>query len=320
MNDDAVSSSARGRGEHAVALIIFRRPGTTERVLEAIRNYGPKKLYVIADGPRLHKADDSVSVARTRALVDSAGLNCEITKIYSDSNLGLRERVLSGLDQVFAEEDSVIILEDDCLPNQDFFEFADEMLEFFKDSGNVGLISGNNFASNSGMKDSYYFSTHANIWGWATWSRTWREFRESSMEKFLTNEGKAEISKAIPGRHQRKVFLKLLQLAKNLDSWAIQFAAFCYTRGLLSVVPKVNLVSNIGFGVESTHTKFESYVDEVRAEALDFPLRHPDKIEPNLTEMRRESRIKAFGWFIYPLLHPFDFLGRVIRFLKNRSS
>lgn len=319
MSNEVIVSHRRGPGEHAVALVIFRRPDTTARVLEAIRRYGPKKLYVIADGPRLHKPDDSLLVARTRELVDTAGLTCKITKIYSESNLGLRERVLSGLDQVFAEEDSVIVLEDDCLPNQDFFVYAGEMLERFKDVENVGLISGNNFASNPGMQDSYYFSTHANIWGWASWSRTWREFRDSKMEDFLTDEGKAEIAKAIPGRHQRSVFLNLVQGAKNLDSWAIQFAGFCYTRGLLSVVPKVNLVSNIGFGAESTHTKFESYVDEVKAQTLGFPLNHPDKIEANLREMRRESRIKAFGWIVYPLLHPLDFLGRVLRYLKNRS-
>ena len=253
-------------------------------------------------------------------MIDSAGLECDIVKIYSDTNLGLRQRVLSGLDQVFNQEDEVIVLEDDCLPNQDFFRFSHELLDRFRLAEAVGLISGNNFASEPEAQPSYYFSTHAHIWGWATWARTWREFRETEMAMFLSSKVRTQIARAIPGRHQRRVFLNLLRETKNLDSWAIQFAAFCYAKGLLSAVPKVNLVSNIGFGAESTHTKFESYVHEVGHEPLSFPLQHPEKIEANVTQMRRESRVRALGWITFPIRHPSDFLGRVFRYLKNRGS
>ena len=140
------------------------------------------------------------------------------------------------------------------------------------------------------------------------------------MDDFLSEGAQTEIASAIPSRFQRASFLSMLRNAKDLDSWAIQFAAYCYAEGRLSAVPKVNLVSNIGFGSESTHTKFESYVDEVQAQNLDFPLRHPTTIGPNASEMRRESRNKALRWVTYPFTNPFDFLGRVMRYLKLRGS
>lgn len=317
---EELSESVKGAVRTVIALVIFRRPETTARVLRALQGIEISRLYVIADGPRQNKIGEAELVEATRKLVDEIDWNCEVVKIYSDTNLGLRERVMSGLDEVFSREESAIILEDDCLPNSDFFAFSNELLEKYASNESVALVSGNNFASKPTMADSYYFSSHANIWGWATWATTWQEFRTTRMDEFLTDGAQNEIARAIPSRFQRASFLSLLRNAKDLDSWAIQFAAHCCLKGRLSAVPKVNLVSNIGFGAESTHTKFESYADEVQAENLDFPLRHPTIIGPNASEMRRESRIKALRWFTYPLAHPFDFLGRVIRYLRLRVS
>jgi hypothetical protein len=303
-----------------VVVIVFNRPEKTKRILEEIVRARPAKLYVIADGPREKKAGEAELVNETRKLVEEFDWKCEVVRIYSNTNLGLRERVLTGLDEVFSRENSAIILEDDCLPNGDFFTFSTQLLDKYSAKDSVALVSGNNFASNARMVESYYFSTQANIWGWASWARTWQEFRVTKMDEFLTGSAQAEIAKAIPSRFHRASFMSLLRASRELDSWAIQFAAFCFVKGRLSVVPKVNLVSNIGFGAESTHTKFESYADEVKALKLDFPLRHPTIIGPNTKEMRRESRIKLLRWFTYPLAHPIDFLGRVIRYLRLRFS
>ena len=315
-----LSESLSGEVGSVIALIIFRRPETTARVLKALQGLEISRLYVIADGPRGNKIGEAEQVDATRKLVDEIDWNCEVVKLYSKTNLGLRDRVLSGLDQVFSREESAIILEDDCLPNPDFFAFSTELLQRYASNETVAIVSGNNFASKQNMVDSYYFSTHANIWGWATWARTWQEFRATTLNEFLTDSAQAEIAKAIPSRFQRASFMTLLQNARDLDSWAIQFAAHCYMSGRLSAVPKVNLVSNIGFGAESTHTKFESYADEVQAEKLDFPLRHPATISPDIREMLRESRTKALRWVTYPIAHPSDFLGRVMRYIRLRGS
>ena len=300
-----------------VAIIIFRRPDLTKRVLAALSLAKPERLFVIADGPREGRLDDIDAVSATRALFNDMGWQCEVTKIYSDTNLGLRNRVISGLDEVFQHVDSAIILEDDCLPEQSFFEFASELIDRYKDNPAVALVSANNFAPKKSRENTYYFSTHANIWGWATWKRTWLDFRKSKPVSELTESEINQILDMVGGRRQRSAFAKLLRLSSSLDSWAIQFATFIYLNGLLSAVPSQNLVTNVGFGPASTHTKFESWADEIPLGKIDFPLRHPIDIEANIYEMRRESRVKTRRWLIFPLCHPLNALARVFRYWKS---
>lgn len=303
-----------------VAIIVFRRPDLTKLVLSAIAEVKPEKLFVIADGPRPGRQDDLEAVMATRALFDALPWRCEVIRIFAETNLGLRNRVISGLDEVFKQVESAIILEDDCLPSPDFFEFASHLIARYQNSPSVCLISANNFAPQEAESDTYYFSTHANIWGWATWRRTWLEFRNSRPVSELSANEFEKILKLVEGRRQRASFAKLLRLSGSLDSWAIQFAAFVYLNGYVSAVPSQNLVTNVGFGSGSTHTKFESWADEIPLGKIKFPLRHPTDLEANILEMRRESRVKARRWLTYPICHPLNALARVFRYLRIKLS
>ena len=300
----------------AVVIIVFNRPEKTRIVLEQVLEAKPSKLFVIADGPRDDHPNDSFLVDKTRALFAGSFENIEVVRLYSEVNLGLRQRVLSGLDEVFNAEDSAIILEDDCLPHQDFFQFASELLQRYEGNAAVGLISANNFAPNPRMKTSYYFSTHPRIWGWATWRSTWSEFRSEPPPMPLGNEHRQIIKSRLPGTFRSRGFLRLTENAARLDSWAIQFAVSCHLTNKLIVVPKVNLVKNIGFGRDSTHTKFESYANEVDIQPLAFPLHHPSHVSVSFANMRRESCLKSFRWIMFPLAHPLNFLMRLLRYSK----
>lgn len=303
-----------------VVIIIFRRPNLTRQVLEAIAEAKPPRLFVIADGPRPGRPDDLMAVKATRELFDEISWECEVTRIYAEKNLGLRNRVISGLDEVFSQVESAIILEDDCVPSPDFFTFSSELLARYQAEEKVSLISGNNFAPKKNERNSYYFSRHANIWGWATWRRTWNQFRVSKTVAELSHSEQEQILESIPGVSQRASFHKLLKLSEGLDSWAIQFAAFNYLNQLLSAVPSQNLVTNVGFGGESTHTKFESWADEIPLGNLKFPLRHPQSIAPDYAEMRRESSRKTLAWISYPILHPWDTFRRIIKYVRTSSK
>lgn len=301
-----------------VAIIVFRRPELTRRVFDEIRKYRPPLLFVIADGARSNSVGEEKLVAETRQIFDEVDWDCQVIKIYATSNLGLRARVLSGLDEVFSQVESCIILEDDCLPSPDFFVFASQMLEHHQSHSRVALVSGNNFAPSEMLRNSYYFSTHANIWGWATWSDVWQLFRARKPSRYWTSEEIENIGTKITGLLKRREFTNLLKASNTLDSWAIGFAAHCYEQNLLSVVPGSNLVTNVGFGADSTHTKFESFADEVPAGKLMFPIEHPDEVEASGKQILRESRIKAMRWIWFPLRHPISFGGRVLRYLAIR--
>lgn len=309
-----------------VVIIVFRRPELTLQVLEAVAEYAPQKLYVVADGPRASNPSDTSLTSATRALFDQLPWDCELHRVFADENLGLRDRVLSGLDHVFQLEETAIILEDDCVPSIDFFAYAAQVLEHHQENKQVALLSANNFGLPKSESNEYFFSLHAHIWGWATWRRTWQEFRSRNIDDYISESERVEILSAIPGRSKRRFFGNLLSQQHELDSWAISFSSFCYRNKKLVAVPKVNLAKNIGFGSDSTHTKFESYADEIPLGKLRFPLSHPAVIEPNLIEMKRESMGKTIKWITFPVLHPFNFLGRVFRYcritlagIQNRS-
>jgi hypothetical protein len=300
----------------AIVLIVFNRPAKTRVVLSRILQAQPSKLYVVADGPRNGHPEDVALVAQTRSLFDNAFENVEVQRLYSDANLGLRKRVLTGLDEVFKQEHRAIILEDDCLSHPDFFQFASELLQRYEGNEDVGLISGNNFAPNPKRDASYYFSTHPNIWGWATWRRTWEEFRSKSLAMPQEDELELLLRERLPGIARSRSLLQLARKVDKLDSWAVEFSIWSHLNGKLSAVPSVNLVKNIGFGQDSTHTKFESYADEVEIQPLGFPLTHPSHVAASFPEMRRESRIKSLRWIIFPALHPLNFLSRLRRYAK----
>ncbi len=126
-----------------VAFIIFNRPDTTSKVFEAIKQAKPKKLLVIADGPRINKPGEAEKCKQTRAITEQIDWDCEVLRNYSENNLGCRNRVSSGIDWVFENVDEAIIIEDDCLPNPSFFRFCQELLGKYRNNDEIFLISGN---------------------------------------------------------------------------------------------------------------------------------------------------------------------------------
>src|SRR5687767_13684909 len=158
-----------------VALLVFNRPQATARVFEAVARARPPRLLVVADGPRADRPDDGELCHQTRAIIERVDWPCEVMKDYSDTNLGCRKRVSSGLDWVFSNVADAIILEDDCLPEPSFFPFCEELLERYRDDERVAMIRAGNFLEGRRVAStSYYFSRWFHIWGWATWARAWK--------------------------------------------------------------------------------------------------------------------------------------------------
>ena len=136
-----------------VAFIIFNRPDTTERVFAEIAKVKPKKLLVIADGPRVEGSEENEKVAATRAIIERVDWDCQVITNYSDVNLGCRVRLSTGIDWVFSQVEEAIILEDDCLPDISFFYFCDEMLDRYRNEKSIGMIGGVNFQKNKEAVD-----------------------------------------------------------------------------------------------------------------------------------------------------------------------
>lgn len=242
--------------ETPVALIVFNRPELTQRSFERVRRAQPERLYLIADGPRSHVPEDQDRCGEVREGVANVDWPCEVHRIYAESNLGLKRRVVSGLDEVFAREERAIVLEDDCLPHPDFFTFCEALLERYADDERVGMITGNNFQAGQQRGDaSYYFSRYPHVWGWATWRRSWQEYDPEIgfWGRWCQSDAWEQ---AIPDKVERRYWEAIFDrvAAGKVDSWAYPWTANMWFHGRLTATPNANLVENVGFGMEATHT------------------------------------------------------------------
>jgi hypothetical protein len=240
-----------------VAFFVFNRPQVTAKVFERIRAAKPKRLLVVADGPRDTRPDDAALCRATREIVSSPDWPCELLINFAPQNLGCRSRMWSGLDWVFQNCPEAIILEDDCLPCLSFFRFCSEMLAYYRDDARVMHVSGDNFQNGRRRGSaSYFFSRYPLSWGWASWRRAWsyydvkvsswpQAYRQGWLETVLDN--RREI------RQWEGVFDALYR--GQIDTWDYQWVFACWRQGGLSIQPNENLVSNIGVGVDATHFK-----------------------------------------------------------------
>lgn len=268
--------------ETPVAFLIFNRPDTTRRVFAEIARAKPKKLLVIADGPR-HEAEAEKCQA-ARAVIDQIDWDCELLTNFSDVNLGCKRRVSSGLDWVFEQCEEAIILEDDCLPHPSFFHFCAELLNRFRDDERVMTISGNSFLGDTKIiGESYYFGRFFQAWGWASWRRAWRLY-DSHMRTWPVVRDSPSLLRGLVDEslidYWRDTFNRVAR--GEIDTWDYQWFYSCWIQNALSVMPAVNLITNVGFGSDATHTKDVVHtMANVTNSEISFPLSHPDYVLRN---------------------------------------
>jgi hypothetical protein len=261
-----------------VALIIFNRPDKTKKVLEVIRQVKPSKLLVVADGPRQDHPSDVGRCKETRAVIDSVDWNCEVLTNYSDINLGCGKRPATGITWVFDQVQEAIILEDDCVPHPTFFSFCEELLQKYRFDKRIMHISGiNPCYRNHSSKYSYSFSSYALSWGWATWKRAWN-FYDFSIREWSESRNSDFLQDILPDRRAINSWNHTLQSVydNKIDAWDYQWTFTCWWQNGLSIIPETNLVNNIGFGEDATHT-FENFSGlDLSTDAINFPLKHPN--------------------------------------------
>lgn len=238
-----------------VVFLIFRRPDLTARVFEAVRQAQPTKLLVVADGPR--NKEDIELCQQAQAVTENIDWNCEVLRNYSEVNLGCRERVSSGITWAFEHVEEAIILEDDCLPHPSFFVYCSNLLDYYRHDERILVISGNNFQDGCWRGDgSYYFSRYNHCWGWATWRRAWQNYDgELRGWPILKESGllRSIFENPLEQQYWSQIW-DTLYTQNQPDTWDYRWTFTCMSNGGLTVLPNTNLVSNIGFGSDATHT------------------------------------------------------------------
>lgn len=296
-----------------VLFLVFNRPRHTGVVLERIRQAQPSKLYIHADGARQHVAGEAEKVAEVRAVLD-AGIDweCEVKAIYQRENQGLREGVCEALNWFFEAEPYGIVIEDDCVPDSSFFPFCEQLLERYADESQIMHIGGSNLAENwtQESEESYVFSRFSFVWGWASWRRAWQKM--SPDLKGLTEFGQSgEIGQLVKDPKAQAYMLDKFRATQHRrnNSWAYAWFYSILKNGGLCIVPKVNLIQNVGVGeAGATNTTGRNEKAMIPAQSMPFPLVHPlhrqpdPHLETRFFYLSQKKEIRLWLWYLLKML------------------
>lgn len=261
-----------------VLLIAFNRPEETARVIARLRSVKPEVVYFAVDGSRKDRPYETQLVYQTQKLVTEFDWDCRVHTSFQSENLGCGLGVSTAISWALTNEDSVIVLEDDVLPEPSFFLFCQELLERYRDDDKVFAISGSNFVPHRYLskRDSYRFTPITHVWGWAVWKRSWEkyEFDITDWRSALTF---TQLKRQLGGSWLAAIlWSKLFDLVAQhkVDTWDYQLAFASLKSKSLIATSNVNLTENVGFGERATHTeRVPKYIRPTQD--VDFPLSHP---------------------------------------------
>ena len=282
----------------AVLFVIFKRPDTTKRVFECIREAKPPRLYIAADGPREDRPEEIEKCKETREVVKNVDWPCEIHQLYRDKNLGCGNGVSSAINWFFEHEEEGIIIEDDILPHPDFFRYCDEMLEKYRDESRIKCVCGSNvFYEDIDYPYSYYFSHFMMVWGWATWKRTWLEY-DKSLKTIPRDEFLKEVNALPILKGSKRMAISIYDKMTSdepIDTWDYQLVFSIWHHNGLNIIPINNLCLNIGIGhADAVHTMGHDDQIEHHSVKTCYPLSHPGKI----TETKKLEKITFMGMYM----------------------
>lgn len=236
-----------------VLFLVFNRLDTTIQVFGEIKKAKPPRLYIASDGAREAVKGEFEKVKAIRSYLSSnIDWECEVKTLYRDKNLGCKYAVSSAIDWFFENEEMGIILEDDCLPSQSFFWYCQELLNMYKEDLRIWHISGAQILNLSQEKHSYHFSKYPGIWGWATWANRWKEY-DVKLVSYNNIKDLQEFNLKVDTNYWNKIFKRLKE--NKIDTWDFQWVFTVWYNNGLSITPNVNLIKNIGFDSNATHTK-----------------------------------------------------------------
>lgn len=298
-----------------ILLIVFNRPHLTSAVLDNLLDLKPSVLYVAADGPRKNNELDSKLCTETRSLIESkVTWPCDIRKRFLNENMGCGKAVSTAISWFFSENEYGIVLEDDCLPDASFYSFCEQLLIKYKNNNEIMHIGGANFQDGKIRgQSSYYFSSEIHVWGWASWSRAWNvyDFNISDLQNFIATE---KIKKYY---HDKKIitywhtiFYRMQQHV--IDTWDYQWRYCIWKAGGLAIIPQKNLVSNIGFGMDATHTSITANSDNLPRYTIENILIHPATIIRDTS-----ADLYTFDQHYKPQIIKHSLIKRVYSKIKN---
>lgn len=239
-----------------VLLLGFNRPDFFSRLSEKVSSWSPPCIYVALDGPRPENESDLVAHGELLMQLEQLKKVFPVQALVQERNLGCRDGVVAGLRWFFENEESGIILEDDCDPDDSFYPYCVNLLRKHRDNPEVLSISGHRAKRKPDQLNRVTFSRYPQIWGWAGWKRSLASYDEHLRSwPFLRESGwlERDVGLSSPvAEFWTKRFDQVF--SKEIDTWDYQLTFHSFKTGSVTAIPPVNLIRNIGFDYRSTHT------------------------------------------------------------------
>lgn len=239
-----------------IVIFVYKRLEETKATIQALKeNKLSKESNLIVFSDFYKEFKDKKEVLEVREYLKTITGFKSIKVFEARTNKGLAQSIIEGVSQVLKENEKVIVLEDDLVVSNNFLEYMNEALEFYKNDTRIWSISGYvpKLDIKNIPKSDVYLLPRACSWGWATWSDRW-EKNDWNVKEY-EKEKKIKIFKKIFNLGGEDLFLTLKkQIEFKGNSWAIRW---CYNQtknGMYTIYPAKSKVRNIGFGKNATHS------------------------------------------------------------------
>ncbi|MDR3704374.1 MAG: nucleotide-diphospho-sugar transferase [Paludibacteraceae bacterium] len=300
-----------------ILLLLFNRLETTKQLFISLKEIKPKHLYIFADGPRYSIIEDKTKCEEVRNwVVSNITWDCELKTLFQEKNLGCGKGPATGITWFFSQVEEGLILEDDTIPNVDFYEFAAILLEKYRDCNDIMAINSLNFQEKKRGDGSYYFSMqNGSLCAWATWRRAWLLFdynldiySESLVRKSIKWYG----VKKREYKWWLNIYIDFKANAYNDSAWDYQFIFSIWVAKAKSIIPNVNLATNIGFGSDATHTRdFDSVLANKPTSSI-LPIVHPSS-----SKICREADLYYHDFYYNKFVEQISLFKKIKRKIKS---
>lgn len=298
-----------------VLIIFFVRDEVLKKTFEAVKKARPRRLLLWQDGPREGRQDDVEGIARCRKIVEEIDWDCEVYTQYHDSNFGCDPSTFYAQKWAFSLVETCIVLEDDMVADKSFFYFCQELLERYKDDERINHICGVNFFGESKHCPNDYLFAYNGTGAWASWRRVAKGWDETysflDKEYYLKNLASKEKKALVKDSHQ----VAIGRRATGKAFWESILGFDCLLNNRLVIIPKRNMVSNIGLTENGTHgvspklmTKRQRALFDMPVYEQTFPLKHPEYIVADQKYYSDRNKLSGVG-------HPFIRFGRKVNYV-----
>lgn len=276
-----------------ILFCVFKRMEAV-KAFESIKNYKPERLYIAADGPRNYvkgEKDDCDKVRQT--ILNLIDWPCEVKTLFREENLGCTKAIYEGISWFFENEEYGVIVEDDVLLSLDFYRVSEDVLEHYKDIEKVMMIGAQNRSGKYLKSSQLLFGTYTYIWGWGTWRRAWEKMDINMQNWPVCNKLKLFKTYGFgPGIFKWRSYYSAY---KNIQSgsWDTRWAFSVFYNNGLTIMPQINLATNIGIGIEGgTNYKvgdLDPYTDLKMGE-IEWPLEYPAELKENKIQKKENKK------------------------------